>query len=106
MGAAVPPEKLGTKFMCLLPNLKDGDVVGVAVQQSEIPMIQLYLNGELLGIGEGQVPRFRGTVFPAILLPATESTTISATFLYREDQYIKGPPSMIYEALIAERSLM
>ena len=101
--STVPPEKHGTKFMCKMPNLKDGDVVGVAMQQSEIPMIQLYLNGECQY--DSKVPKFRGTVFPSIYIPQSE-TTISAAFLYREDQFIHGPPSQGYECLIAERSLM
>lgn len=101
--STLPAEKHGTKFMRALKNLKDGDVVGVCVQQSELPMIQLYLNGEIQD--EGQISRFRGTVFPSVYLPPSGSA-ISATFLYREDQFIHGPPSPGLEPLIAERSLM
>ena len=101
--STVPPEKHGTKFMCEVPNLKDGDVVGVAMQQSEIPMIQLYLNGECQY--DSKISKFRGTVFPAVYIPQSEPTT-SSQFLYREDQFIHGPPSQGYECLIAERSLM
>ena len=101
--SSVPPDKHGTKFMCSVSNLKDGDVIGVAVQQSEIPMIQLYLNGEVQD--GGQVIRFRGTVYPSVYLPPRGSE-ISATFLYREDQFVRGPPRPGLEPLIAERSLM
>lgn len=101
--STIPPEKHGTKFMCALKNLNDGDVVGVAVQQSEIPMIQLYLNGEIQY--EGQISRFRGTVFPSVYL-SPGGAAISAIFLYREDQFIHGPPISGLEPLIAERSLM
>lgn len=101
--STVPPEKHGTKFMCPIPNLKDGDVVGVAMSQSELPMIQLYLNGEIQY--DATVSRFRGTVYPSIYLPQSEST-ISATFLYRDDHFIHGMPGPGYEPLIAERSLM
>ncbi|KAL7537253.1 hypothetical protein ACHAXR_010985 [Thalassiosira sp. AJA248-18] len=100
--SGIPPEKHGTKFMCSVSNLNDGDVIGVAVQQSEIPMIQLYRNGEIQY--ESQVSRFRGTVFPSVYIPP-ESTT-SATFLYREDQFVNEIPSPGLEPLIAERSLM
>lgn len=98
--STVPPEKHGTKFMSPISNLNDGDIVGVVVQQSEIPMIQLYVNGEI----QDRVSRFRGTVFPALYLP--QGSEMSATFLYREDQYVKGPPVPNLPPLMAERSLM
>ena len=101
--STVPPETQGTKFMCAVPNLNDGDVVGVAMQQSELPMIQLYLNGEVC---DAQVSRFRGTVYPSVYVPQCDAGSISATFLYRDDQFIHGPPSEGFETLIAERSLM
>lgn len=102
--STIPEQKHGTKFMCAVSNLKDGDVVGVVVTQSEIPMIQIYLNGE---IQDGlQVTRFRGTVYPAIYLPNCSEGFMSATMLYREDQFVHGPPSAGITPLIAERSLM
>lgn len=99
--SSIPPEKHGTKFMNAVPNLKDGDVVGVVVRQSEIPMVQLYLNGEIVGV---DFSRFRGTVFPSVYLPP--GCAVSATFLYRDDQFVRGPPIPGLEPLIAERSLM
>mmetsp|Transcript_33384 Transcript_33384/g.61290 ORF Transcript_33384/g.61290 Transcript_33384/m.61290 type:complete len:203 (+) Transcript_33384:57-665(+) len=99
--STIPPEKHGTKFMGAV-SLNDGDVVGVAVQQSEIPMIQLYLNGLILDGGE--ITRFRGTVFPSVYVPS--GSEISATFLYRDDQFIHGPPKPDLTPLMAERSLM
>ena len=102
--SSIPEEKHGTKFMCPVPNLKDGDVIGVVVQQSELPMVQLYKNGELQ---DGLlVARFRGTVFPSVYLPQISGGTMSATFLYRDDQFVHGSPSPQITALIAERSLM
>eukprot|EP00579_Thalassiosira_antarctica_P006083 CAMPEP_0201888534 /NCGR_PEP_ID=MMETSP0902-20130614/27864_1 /ASSEMBLY_ACC=CAM_ASM_000551 /TAXON_ID=420261 /ORGANISM="Thalassiosira antarctica, Strain CCMP982" /LENGTH=195 /DNA_ID=CAMNT_0048418815 /DNA_START=78 /DNA_END=665 /DNA_ORIENTATION=+ len=101
--STVPPEKMGTKFMGSV-SLNDGDVVGVVVQQSELPMIQFYVNGEIMDQDDGgQVARFRGTVFPSVYLPPGSA---SATFLYSEDQFIHGPPSPDIDPLIAERSLM
>ena len=38
----------GTFLMRSIPNLRHGDVIGVAVQQSDLPMIQMLLNGEPL----------------------------------------------------------
>jgi len=100
--SSVPPEQHGTKFMCTVSDLKDGDVIGVVVQQSELPMIQLFVNGE---VEDGlQVTRFRGTVFPSIYLP--QGANVSASFLYTEEQFIHGPPGPQFHPLIAERSLM
>lgn len=101
--STVPPEKHGTKFMGSV-SLNDGDVVGVVVQQSEIPMIQFYLNGEIVDQEGGKVARFRGTVYPSIYLPP--GSAIFATFLYREDQFVHGSPIPGCGPLLAERSLM
>ena len=38
----------GTFLMRSIPNLRHGDVIGVALQQSDLPMIQMLLNGEPL----------------------------------------------------------
>ncbi len=100
--STVPAEKHGTKFMCPISNLRNGDVVGVMVQQSEIPMVQLYLNGEVQS--EGQVSKFRGTVFPSVFLPP--GCEMSAKFLYREEQFIHGPSRPGFGPLLAERSIM
>jgi hypothetical protein len=100
--SSVPPEQHGTKFMCTVSDLKDGDVIGVVVQQSELPMIQIFVNGE---IDDGlQVTRFRGTVYPSIYLP--NGANVSATFLYTDEQFVHGPPGPQFQPLIAERSLM
>jgi len=100
--STVPAEKHGTKFMCSIPNLHDGDVIGVMVQQSELPMVQLYLNGEVQS--EGQVSKFRGTVYPSVFLPP--GSEMSAKFLYREEQFIHGPSRPGFGPLLAERSIM
>ena len=100
--SSVPPQQHGTKFMCTASDLKDGDIIGVVVQQSELPMIQLYVNGEIeSGL---QVTRFRGTVYPSIYLP--EGANTSASFLYTDEQFVHGPPAPQFQPLIAERSLM
>ncbi len=100
--STVPAEKHGTKFMCAIPNLRDGDVVGVMLQQSELPMVQLYLNGEIQS--EGQVSKCRGTIFPSVFLPP--GSEMSAKFLYREDQFIHGPSRPGFGPLLAERSIL
>jgi len=102
-GSTIPPVRHGTKFMAAVPDLRDGDIVGVVVQQSELPMIQLYVNGKLVdGL---TVARFRGMVFPALFLPELSGGTMTTTFLYRENQFFHGPPDASIEPLIAVRSL-
>merc|ERR1711935_559616 len=58
----------GTNWMQKV-EVENGDVVGVAVQQSDLPMIQFHLNGEALH--DRAVNRFRGGVYPSILLPGS-----------------------------------
>jgi hypothetical protein len=57
----------GTALMRPISNLRHGDVIGVAVQQSDLPMIQILHNGEPLPYCT--ISRFRGTVYPAIYIP-------------------------------------
>lgn len=68
-GDDVPMEDDGTALMRAIPNLKHGDTVGVAVQQSDLPMIQFLVNGEPLH--HLAINRFRGTVYPSIWLPSS-----------------------------------
>ena len=42
----------------------EGDVIGVAFGQAELPNLSFFLNGELLE--QGQINRIRGVVFPAV----------------------------------------
>ena len=62
----------GTYLMRPISNLFHGDVIGVAVQQSDLPMIQILLNGEPLS--ECTINRFRGLVYPAIFIPPGAGT--------------------------------
>lgn len=66
-GDDVPMEDDGTALMRSIPNLKNGDTVGVAVQQSDLPMIQFLVNGEPMH--NLAINRFRGTVYPSVWLP-------------------------------------
>lgn len=66
----------GTYLMRPISNLYHGDVIGVAVQQSDLPMIQILLNGE--PISECTINRFRGLVYPAIYIPPGAGTAAAA----------------------------
>lgn len=67
----------GTYLMRPISNLYHGDVIGVAVQQSDLPMIQILLNGEPLS--ECTINRFRGLVYPAIFIPPGAGTAAATT---------------------------
>eukprot|EP00559_Dactyliosolen_fragilissimus_P000666 CAMPEP_0184864924 /NCGR_PEP_ID=MMETSP0580-20130426/16359_1 /TAXON_ID=1118495 /ORGANISM="Dactyliosolen fragilissimus" /LENGTH=214 /DNA_ID=CAMNT_0027363879 /DNA_START=116 /DNA_END=760 /DNA_ORIENTATION=+ len=65
-GDAISEQDDGTALMSPISGLRNGDVVGVAVQQSDLPMIQFLLNGEPLH--ELAINRFRGSVYPSIYM--------------------------------------
>eukprot|EP00594_Rhizosolenia_setigera_P012957 CAMPEP_0178976596 /NCGR_PEP_ID=MMETSP0789-20121207/23935_1 /TAXON_ID=3005 /ORGANISM="Rhizosolenia setigera, Strain CCMP 1694" /LENGTH=280 /DNA_ID=CAMNT_0020665729 /DNA_START=14 /DNA_END=856 /DNA_ORIENTATION=+ len=115
-GEDVPIEDDGTSLMRSVPTLQDGDTVGVAVQQSDLPMIQLFLNGEPLH--HLAINRFRGTVYPAIYLPPSNvlldgseddggsEGTFSATAVFKQDQFKELAPHARFGPLIAARGII
>ena len=90
----------GTKLMRSIPNVRNSDTIGVAVQQSDLPMVQFLLNGE--PIHELAISRFRGMVFPSILL----TDGYSATFVWNEDEFKEMSPHVRFGPLIPERGLI
>jgi len=83
----------GTYLMRPISNLYHGDVIGVAVQQSDLPMIQILLNGEPLS--ECTINRFRGLVYPAIFIPPGAGTAAANVGIQErlEDVYDDSPSS-------------
>lgn len=102
----------GTVLMRPIPNLRHNDVIGVAVQQSDLPMIQFLLNGEPLP--ECTINRFRGTVYPAVYIPpgAAESGDriddegISLTAEFDEDHFREMSPHARFGPLLAARGIL
>lgn len=103
----------GTFLMRPIPNLRHGDVVGVAVQQSDLPMIQMLLNGEPLA--ECTINRFRGTVFPAVYIPPgaeggggdrLEDEGIAVTAEFDEDNFKEMSPHARFGPLLAARGII
>mmetsp|Transcript_12404 Transcript_12404/g.23248 ORF Transcript_12404/g.23248 Transcript_12404/m.23248 type:complete len:103 (+) Transcript_12404:392-700(+) len=90
----------GTKLMRAIPNVKSGDTIGVAVQQSDLPMVQFLHNGE--PIHELAISRFRGMVFPSIYM----RDGYSATFVWNEDEFKEMSPHVRFGPLIPERGLI
>mmetsp|Transcript_22214 Transcript_22214/g.47781 ORF Transcript_22214/g.47781 Transcript_22214/m.47781 type:complete len:258 (+) Transcript_22214:61-834(+) len=102
----------GTFLMRPIPDLRHGDVVGVAVQQSDLPMIQMLLNGEPLM--ECTINRFRGTVFPAVYIPPgaagegdrLEDEGISLILEFDEDNFKEMSPHARFGPLLAARGII
>jgi hypothetical protein len=104
----------GTALMRPISNLRHNDVIGVAVQQSDLPMIQFLLNGEPLP--ECTINRFRGTVYPAVYIPPgaaegggrieDEDEGISLTAEFDEDHFREMSPHARFGPLLAARGIL
>mmetsp|Transcript_2905 Transcript_2905/g.4249 ORF Transcript_2905/g.4249 Transcript_2905/m.4249 type:complete len:219 (-) Transcript_2905:691-1347(-) len=100
------PEDEGTELMSEI-EVSDGDTVGVAIQQVDLPMIQFLLNGEPLH--EVAINRFRGTVYPSVFIPAKEeesSPNIAATLVTDEGSFKEMSPHARFGPLIKSRGLI
>lgn len=105
----------GTVLMRSIPNLRHGDVIGIAVQQSDLPMIQMLLNGEPLM--ECSINRFRGMVFPSVYIPAGANggdgeriedaeEGISLRVEFDEDGFREMSPHARFGPLLAARGII
>jgi len=78
----------------------DGDTIGVAVQQSDLPMVQFLLNGEPLH--ELAINRFRGTVYPSVFV----REGIAGRVVFDEDTFKELSPHARFGPLIAARGII
>uniref|UniRef100_A0A7S2SGK5 SPRY domain-containing protein n=1 Tax=Eucampia antarctica TaxID=49252 RepID=A0A7S2SGK5_9STRA len=90
----------GTALMKPITELRDGDTVGVAVQQSDLPMIQFFLNGEPLH--ELAINRFRGAVYPSIYMREGFKTRL----VLDENEFKEMSPHARFGPLIAARGII
>lgn len=95
------PEANGTALMKKI-NVSDGDVVGIAVQQNDLPMVQFTVNGEPRH--DLAVNRFRGTVFPSIYLPENEGLAVRLVF--DEASFKQLAPNVRFGPVIVARGLL
>jgi len=93
------PAEDGTALMRAIP-VRDGDTIGVAVQQSDLPMIQFLLNGEPLH--NMAINRFRGSVFPSIYI----REGLRAEVVFDEDNFKELSPHARFGPLIAARGII
>ena len=84
-------------------KVSNGDVVGVAVQQSDLPMVQFLVNDEPL-FGDS-INRFKGQVFPAVSLPEGNEG-VSLKFVFNEKEFKKSPPSSRFYPVMVARGLV
>lgn len=83
-------------------KVTNGDVVGVAVQQSDLPMVQFLLNGEPLH--DLSVNRFRGAVYPALFLPENEGLVVRLVF--NESAFQQLAPNVRFGPVIVARGII
>jgi hypothetical protein len=95
------PDSNGTDLMRKI-KVSNGDTIGIAVQQSDLPMIQFLLNGEPLN--EQAVNRFRGTVYPSVFLP--ENDGLSVQLVFNENDFREITPHARFGPLIVARGLV
>lgn len=84
-------------------EVQNGDVVGVAVQQSDLPMLQFFHNGEPMY--DISVNRFRGTVYPSICLPKS-AKELQVTAVLLESNFAHMSPAAKFGPIIVARSIV
>lgn len=85
----------GTELMSAI-RVMQGDVIGIAMQQSDFPMLQIFVNGERVA----EINRFRGSVYPAVYLP--ESASVE--FVFRGFQ--NEPPNARFLPILEAKGLV
>lgn len=80
----------------------DGDTIGVAVQQSDLPMVQFLLNGEPQH--NLAINRFRGNVYPSIFLAPGEN--VKAKLVLDESEFLQEAPSSRFGPIILARGII
>lgn len=83
---------------------QNGDVVGVATQQSDLPMIQFTHNGEIMH--DKAVNRFRGTVYPSIYLPFPADENLKVRALLEENEFQHITPAAKFGPIIIARNIV
>jgi hypothetical protein len=96
--------------MCTIP-VSDGDVVGVIMQQSDLPMLQFMLNGEQLYTA--YINRFRGNVYPSMFLPNeydddtnNDEPKFLLRIVFKESEFKNAPPSSRFIPVLVARGLV
>jgi hypothetical protein len=83
-------------------EIQQGDIIGVAVQQSDLPMVQFLKNGEPLH--ELSINRFRGAVYPSIHLPKGHDD-LNVLMVLKEAKFKHMSPNARFGPLIVARNI-
>ena len=82
-----------------------GDVVGVILQQSDLPMLQFMLNG--VQLYSTYVNRFRGVVYPSMFLPNDNTDdNFALRIVFQESDFQQAPPSSRFTPVMVARGLV
>lgn len=100
----VPSEANGTDLMRCVDGIQNNDVIGIAVQQSDLPMVQFFHNGEPLY--DIAVNRFRGTVYPSVCLPSSVAENLKVTAVLSENKFQQTLPGTKFGPIIVARSIV
>ena len=90
-----------------IQNIQNGDTIGIAIQQDDLPMIQFLHNGEPLH--DIAINRFRGMVYPSVYLEDDDGDEnvdgrkddVSVDFVWKEDEFKEMSPSVRFKPLMA-----
>jgi hypothetical protein len=75
------------------------------MQQSDLPMVQFFHNGEPLH--ELAINRFRGTVYPAVCLPLSAAELpLKITAVMQESKFKHMSPGPRFGPIIVARSIV
>jgi hypothetical protein len=86
--------------------VSDGDIIGIAVQQSDLPMVQFLRNGEPMH--ELAINRFRGNVYPSLYLFGGEKHVegLVVRFVFRESDFQQLAPNVRFGPVIVARGIL
>lgn len=100
----VPSEANGTDWMRCVEGIQNNDVIGIALQQSDLPMVQFFHNGEPLY--DIAVNRFRGVVYPSVCLPSSVQEGLKIMAVLNEKNFQHQSPGAKFGPIIVARSIV
>jgi SPRY domain len=96
-------KKSGIEFMSKIP-VSNNDVIGIVVQQSDLPMIQFYLNGTQQYYAS--INRFRGSIYPSFYIPSSCNNNVTLKVAFLEHDFRQSIPNHSCSPVMVARGLM
>jgi hypothetical protein len=94
------------EFMSKIP-VSNNDVIGIVVQQSDLPMIQFYLNGTQQYYAS--INRFRGSIYPSFYIPpqaSSSNSNVTLKVIFQEHDFRQPIPNHACSPVMVARGLM